>query len=51
MLDAFRDGEALLRRELDRLVLEIDQKAPLDHVKELVFFIVVVPVKFTLDDT
>src|SRR5580698_8369670 len=44
-----RHNEALPRRKLDDAVFEVDQELALHHVKELVVFIVLVPVVFAFD--
>jgi len=46
----FGDGKALPRGQLDRPTVQVNHEPPLYHVKELVFFIVLVPVKLSLHD-
>ena len=48
MAHAFRDYEALSRLELDNAVFEIDQKPSIEHKKEFVDVIMLVPVIFAL---
>jgi len=36
MHDAFRNDDALARRELHRAAFQVDEKAAFDHVKEFV---------------
>jgi len=43
----FGDGKALPRGQLDRPTVQVNHEPPLYHVKELVFFIVLVPVKLS----
>ena len=50
MQDALGDDEALLWQKLDGAALEVDQKLAVDHVKEFVLGIVLVPVEFALHD-
>lgn len=50
MEDGARYNESLARVKFDRFVFQIDQEPALDHVEELVLFVVLVPVVFTLDD-
>src|SRR5580700_7492928 len=42
--DALRHDEALVRLELDRALLEVDDEAPLEHEEELIVVVVLVPV-------
>ena len=48
--DAFRNHKSLFGQQLNRPVFRVDQEAPLDDVKELVFEIVLVPVELALHD-
>jgi hypothetical protein len=50
MEDGARHHESLALVKLDRFVFQIDQEPALDHVEELVLFVVLVPVVLTLDD-
>src|SRR4051812_15635596 len=45
MDDTLRHGESLLRRELNRAALKVDQEFALHHVEELVLLVVLVPVE------
>lgn len=44
-------GKALLGPELDELVLRLNQQSTLDDIEELFLMIMLVLVKFALDDT
>src|SRR6267378_5426542 len=46
--DTFRNGKSLPRRKLDRLPFQFDDETPLYNVEELVYRIVLVPVKLAL---
>jgi hypothetical protein len=51
MLYAVRNCESLIRRELDRFVFQVDEQLAQHHEEKLVLLVVVMPVKFTLNDT
>ena len=51
MLYAVRNCESLIRRKLDRFVFQVDEQLARHHEEKLVLLVVVMPVKFTLNDT
>ena len=50
VLGPFRDGVSLVRPELDRAFLRVEQQPAGQDEEELVFLIVLVPVELALDD-
>lgn len=50
MHDAMRNYETLPGLELHRSVFKVDQQFALDHIKEFVVIIMLVPVIFALND-
>src|ERR1044071_5353528 len=50
MNDSSRNGVALMDSERDRFIFQINQKFSLQHEKEFVLFVVLMPVKLALHD-
>src|SRR5690242_6110439 len=50
MQHTFWDAKPLSRCELDRSALQLDHKTALNHIEELVFVVVLVPVELSLHD-
>ena len=48
MNDAFRNDKPLSRLQLHRTILQIDDEAPVEHKKEFIVVVVLVPVLLAL---